>query len=504
MRNALVAALLVLGPTPALLAQATSSIVGTIADTTGAVLPGVSVTVTHLETGYSRTLVTDDRGRYHAVTLPLGQYEVRAEVQGFRTAVRRGVTLNVGAEVTIDFQLEVGEVTEEVVVTVEAPLVETTRAAMSGLVDTTQIANLPLSGRSFTDLALLQPGVAWSSTAQSGFNRGFGLKVTISGSKPTQVNYTLDGSDINDNFNQVGSVSGRVLGVDAIREFRVVTSPFSAEYSRASGGEVQIVTRSGTNTFQESLFLFHRNSAFDARNFFDVGDPPPFRMYQFGGSGGGPLNRDRTFFFAAYEGLQERLTTTRISVVPDEGVHRGLAQDSSGQLRQFGVDPRIRPYLDLYPLPNAALHGNGTGDFVWTRKGITVENYFMARVDHRLSNFHSLYGRYVIDNGSREGPENLGLTEDRERNRTQYVSFGLDTTISSRAVNALQISYNRSFLHGDNFVGDPRMASLFSFSNADIPPLVRQINPGGGVVALGADGSLPRTFAYKSSRSRTT
>jgi hypothetical protein len=489
---------------PALSAQVPASIVGTVTDSTGAVVPGATLTVVNVETGFTRTVVTDDRGWYRVANLPLGDYEIRAEVPGFRTAVRRGVQLSVGIEVTVDLTLELGEVAEDVVVQGTTPLVETTRSVLGGVVEGSQITNLPLSGRSFTDLALLQPGVLWSSTAEGGFFQGFGLKISISGSRQTQVNYTLDGSDIQDNYGQVGSVSGRMLGVDAVREFRVVTSPFSAEYVRASGGEVQIATRSGTNDLHGAMFYFLRNSALDARNFFDRdparpeerSDPPPFMMHQFGGSAGGPIVQRRTFFFGAYEALHERLTRTQTSLVPRDHVHQGFARAATGALQFFGVQPDVAPYLALYPLPNGTIHPDDTGDFIWENKTATSENYAMGRVDHQLSDRHSFYGRYTIDDGRRTNPSNLGMSEREDRNRTQYTSLSLSSTVSSQSLNALQISYNRSGHFSEDFALDPRLGSLISFHPDDIPPLLRAFSPGSSVTTLQAESSLPLKAIY--------
>ncbi len=486
------------------LAQGSASIVGTVTDSTRSVIPGATLTIVNIDTGFTRTLVSDSRGFYRVANLPLGNYDVRAELLGFRTAVRRGVRLSVGLEVSVDLTLELGELSEEVVVQGETPLVETTRSAVGAVVEASQITNLPLSGRSFTDLALLQPGVVWSSTAQGGFFQGFGLKISISGGRQTQVTYTLDGSDIQDNYGQVGSVSGRMLGVDAIREFRVVTSPFSAEYVRASGGEVQIVTRSGTNRLDGSLFHFLRNSAFDARNFFDRdpkrpevrSSPPPFNMNQFGGSAGGPIVRQRTFFFGAYEGLRQRLTKVETSLVPREHVHQGFARAANGALQYYGVDSRVAPYLAAYPLPNGAIHADDTGDFVWQNKSVTTENYGMIRVDHQLSDHHSLYGRFTKDRGQRTNPANLGMSERRDQSGTRYTALSLNSTLGSKSVNAFMVAYNQSSHSSEDYALVPVLDSLLSWSSDDIPPLLRSYAPGGGVAAIAADSSLPLKAVY--------
>ena len=478
-------------------AQETGSIIGTVQDTTSGVIPGAAVTLSNVDTGYSREVLTDDEGRYSARSLPLGAYEVRGELPGFSTAVRRGLTVNVGSALVVNLTLSVGEVAEEVIVTGESSLVETTNTVIGGLVDADQIADLPLNGRSFTDLALLQKGVLLSTTAGGGTSRGTGIKISISGSRQSQVTYTLDGADINDNFGQVGNVSGTVLGVDAIREFRVVTSPFSAEYARASGGEVQIVTKSGTNQFHGSIFEFHRNSALDAHQWEDNalagGVKPGFLRNQFGASGGGPIVEDQTFFFTAYEGIRQRLSTTRNSDVPDQDLHDGIFEGTF-----LGVDPEIAPFLNLYPLPNDPNNlslGDGTGRFLWFGQRVTTEDYFMARIDSQLSDDHSIYGRYVIDDGELTDPNNFGLNSVLTENRHQYFSLALTSILTPTFVNEIQITANRSVLSQADIAQDSTFGSLFSLSPEDLSPNLILLNPGEGSSIGGSDGR-PETFVW--------
>src|SRR5207245_1416307 len=217
---------------------------------------------------------------------------------------------------------------------------------------------LPLNGRDWASLATLQPGVASVRTHPLGTqaSRGLGLHMTISGGRPTQNSYRLDGALVNDYSNAgPGSVLGQNLGVDAIQEFSVLTSTYSAEYGKTAGGVINAVTRSGTNAIHGSAYYFHRNSALDARNFFDVGsNPPPFRRHQFGASGGGAIRKDRTFWFADYEGLRESLGITTTSTVPSAAAHEGRL--STGPVT---VDSLVKPYLALFPLPNGPLLTGG-------------------------------------------------------------------------------------------------------------------------------------------------
>ncbi len=261
-----------------LLAQlTTATISGTAKDETEAVLPGATITIRNLDTGITRTVITDNEGRYRAANLSLGNYEVTASLAGFQTAVRSGIKLTVGREAVVDFTMKVGEITEKLVVIGEAPLVEHSSSVIGGVVERSAIENLPLNGRGFAELALLQTNVVWSSTNNRAVNQGYGQKISISGMRPVSSSYTLDGQDVNDFFNNIGNVSGSAAGIEGVREFKVVTNPYSAEYGRTAGGEVQIVTKSGTNEFHGVVYEFHRNSVLDARNFFDrESEPPPY------------------------------------------------------------------------------------------------------------------------------------------------------------------------------------------------------------------------------------
>src|SRR5216117_4356888 len=289
------------------------TILGAVSDESGARLPGVTVTITHLDTGIVRSVTTDEAGRYRAPALSLGNYEVKAELTGFRTAVRMGIQLTVAAEVVVNLTLSVGVVSEQVNVTGEAPLVEITSATLSGLVDDKKIRDLPLNGRSFEQLAFLQPGVTPYFRGRRETDQGEGVKMSVSGSRVDSNSFLLDGTNINDQSNNIpGSASGNLLGVEMLREFRVLTSSYSAEYGRYSGGIITAVTKSGGNEFHGNLYEFHRNDNLDARNFFDrqsnPGDPrlPEFKRNQFGTTIGGPIVRDRTFFFGGYEGFRQK------------------------------------------------------------------------------------------------------------------------------------------------------------------------------------------------------
>ena len=283
----------------------TGTILGTVRDSTGGVVPAATVTVRNVQTGISRTVTTDSAGRYTVPQLGLGQYEVTTEASGFQTAVRSGIELTVGRQAVVDFSLQVGAVAEKVTVTGEAPLVNTTSATVASLVDEKTMRELPLSGRNFTDLTAIQPGALFVTTVSPTVRTGGGRKISVNGARPAQTLYMLDGVEtMNIAANMApSSVLGRQLGTEAVREFNVLINNYGAQYGRAIGGVVNAVTRSGANDWHGSAYEVFRNDALDANEFFVPTNAPPIplKQNQFGGTFGGPLRKDNTFFFLAYD-----------------------------------------------------------------------------------------------------------------------------------------------------------------------------------------------------------
>ncbi len=423
----------------------TGSITGITSDETAAVLLGVTVTARNVETNIGRTVVTDDHGRYRLPNLPVGTYQVRAELSGFRSAVRDGISLTVGQEAVVGLTLGVGDVSENVLVNADAPLVETTTSGITGLVDSKRVLELPLNGRGFMQLATLQPGVSRFYAGSQSQSTGMGLQISVAGTRPTQNSALLDGTDINDASNSSpGSALGVSLGVEAIREFRVLTSSYSAEYGRASGGIISAVTRSGTNAWHGTGFGFFRSDKFDARNFFDRTSKPSFKRPQFGFSLAGPLVRDRTFFFTTFEGVRQRLGRTQRANVPDENARRGLLPGATGGLVEVGVSPIVKPYLDLFPVANGRNFGGGVAEYVSTSTRVTDEDYFMFRVDHNFSAQNSILGRLVLDDAQDADPNAIQLFSLQRPTRYQYYLVEDTHVFSPRVLNTLRFSYNRS------------------------------------------------------------
>src|SRR5437899_2008645 len=343
--RAFLVALLVVAAAPSGFAQITSATIsGTVMDQTQAVLPGVDVAVRNIDTGLSRSAVTDANGHFTIPGLPPGSYETRASLQGFATVVER-VTLAVAQEAGVSLTLRVTGTEESITVIGTSPLVDTRSAAMSAVVTEKTMSELPLNGRNYIDLALLQPGVSNFSEKDSTSSSNRGTKLNINGMSFRSNSYLLDGANMR-GYAGTATVSAAetTLGVETIQEFRVVTNAYSADYGRAMGGVISLVTKSGTNAFHGSGFEFFRNSAMDARNFFDRGgNPPPFKRHQFGASAGGPIAKNRFFFFGGVERLQEDLGITSTVFVPNEAARSGAL---------FPINQIAKPYLDLFPAPN--------------------------------------------------------------------------------------------------------------------------------------------------------
>jgi hypothetical protein len=292
-----------------------------------------------------RSLITDESGRYRALNLSPGRYRVHAELSGFQTVDTAEIVVQIGRDIPVDVTLGVGQLSESITVTSQAALVDLSAAVVGGVVSTQQIAELPLNGRSFMQLATLQPGVTVSRSTGRDFTGGFGgTQISIAGARPEQTGYLLEGTNIADIADKApSSVAGVLLGVDTVQEFSVQTHGYSAEFGRAAGGIISAVTKSGTNAFHGTVFEFLRNSAFDAPGYFDDGEPPPFKRNQFGGTVGGPIMRNKLFFFGSYEGMRERLGTTRFARFPNANGHRGFLPDGAGGLRFVGVNPIFQP-----------------------------------------------------------------------------------------------------------------------------------------------------------------
>jgi Carboxypeptidase regulatory-like domain/TonB-dependent Receptor Plug Domain/TonB dependent receptor len=439
----------------------TAIIVGTVTDATGASLQEVKVVATNLDTGFTVTATTSASGDYRIPGLSPGNYQVRADKDNFSSELRKGITLTVAQQLEVNFALKVGSVKQEVAVTDLPPLVDSVTSSLSGVIDQKQMEELPLNGRDLWQLVLLQPGVnpnpnAGPSPWQKG---GFG-KAAVNGQRPTNNNLTVDGMDANDpNFNITpGGAAGVLLGVDAIREFRVFTDTYNAEYGRNSGSVIEMITKSGTNGFHGSAFEFIRNARLDAKNYFDLPNIsiPPFIRNQFGGSFGGPIKKDKAFFFANYEGFREGQGTTAVSTVPNTLAHQGLlpdpanptacTQSNPGACINVGVNPLTAPYLAIVALPNGPDFGNGTAQITSTERRITNEDYLMGRFDYNFSSTHSGLARYIYDGSSSDVPYLSTLVPGfpgKNNVRAQYLTLQDQKFLTPNVLNLAAFGFNR-------------------------------------------------------------
>ncbi|HEV2387038.1 MAG TPA: TonB-dependent receptor [Candidatus Acidoferrales bacterium] len=443
------------------------TIQGTITDSSGAVVPGAKVSIADQATGVMRGTTSNESGLYAAPNLTPGHYRISVSAPGFAQAEVSDQTLAVGAQLEVNFRLQLGNVSQTVQVNAAAPAIELASSTLSQQVNSRTVVELPLNGRDWTSLATLQPGVANVFTqpavniSNQRANRGNGVQLTISGNRPQQNNYRVDGISINDYSNGTpGSVLGGTLGVDAVEEFSVITSNAPAEYGRSSGGIINAVTRSGSNAFHGDAYEFLRNSAFDARSPFDATPgPPPFKRNQFGASAGGPIWKDHTFVFGDYEGLRQGLGFTQVSTVPSAALHNGP------------VDPAIKPFLALYPLPNTGSSGAQVGTFSLVSQQVTNENFFTSRVDHHISNADTLAGTYLIDRADSQEPDNFNLKLIGSLTRRQLATLEETHIFSPSFVNAIRFGYSRYV--------------------SDAPRTLNAINPAAADPSLGFVPGLP-------------
>ncbi|MCH7978256.1 MAG: carboxypeptidase regulatory-like domain-containing protein [Acidobacteria bacterium] len=426
-------------------------IFGEVHDETGAVIPGASIRITNVETGITREAFTNESGRYRVQNLPVGSYQVDASFTGFKTVTRRGITLTVGQDARVNIALEVGSVTERVEVIGEAPLLETQTAVMGGLVEQEAIRDLPLNGRSFLELATLRAGAVSADYGGRSVSQGYGNKISIGGGRFTSNVFLLDGTIMNDAYNSAGSAAGGAIGgVETVREFKVITNAYSAEYGNHTGGVVTAVTRSGTNQLHGSVYEFLRNDNLDAAKWEDNkfgAEKPEFKRNQFGASIGGPIVPGKTFFFGNFEGLRERRGSTEVLRVPDADARRGFLPNSDGELEFFALDPAVEPFFDLvWPLPPAGVGENlGDGRIRFGRAITepTNQNYFTARVDHTFSSNDSVFFRYTFDQAVRQLVNSVNMVVD-QRTRNQFLTFQYDRIMSPRLLNSLNLGFSRT------------------------------------------------------------
>jgi hypothetical protein len=490
-RAQLLVALTLLLPLPAH-PQVTAAISGRVEDASGGAVSGATVTVKSLETGASRTTTTDASGMYNVLSLPLGSQEIKAEKRGFQAVDRTGINLKVGQNARVNFRLPVGEFVTQVTVSEEAPVVNITTSPVSGLVGERQVKDLPLNGRSFDNLVTLNPGAINYNLKSAGTSTSNGNTFTVAGRRPMDNIVLLNGIEYTGSSQLAdtpGGVSGEMLGIDAVREFNLLSDTYGAAYGKRSGGQVSVVTQSGTNVLHGSLFEFLRNSALDARNFFDQASVPPFRRNQFGGALGGPIRKNRFFLFGNYEGFRQALAVSSVSEVPDAQARQGLLPNAAGVYTQVAnLNPAMLKYFALWPQANGPqLLANGLPSgtalsYNNPRQSIR-EDFGTLRADYTLSDIDTLTFAYTIDDGTNLTPAADPLFASYLKLRAQVASIQETHVFSPRILNTFRAGFSRAAFDFDAPLVTSFPSSL-SFVTGNGGPGGFVI--GGGVTTTGA------------------
>jgi hypothetical protein len=469
MLGLLMLSLAISAPLKAQVAGAT--VTGTVTDPSGGVIANAQIVARNMATSVVSSTTANADGFYNLPNLLPGEYQVTVTAPGFTTKLV-SITLTVGAKRSLDVGMVVGQSKQTVQVTEEAPTIQLATSTISANVEGSEVRELPLNGRDWGSLATLQPGVVSVRTHEAvtqvgSHARGLGMQLSIGGNRPQQNTYRLNGSIINDYSNAgPGSVLGQNLGVDAIQEFSVLTSNYTAEYGFTSGGVINAITRSGTNQFHGSAYEFLRNSALDAADFFENASgltKAPFRRNQFGGSGGGPLWRDKVFIFGDYEGLRQSKGITHIAKVLSPEARSGFLGDPGTGAPQtpFTVNSEIAKFLTFYHLPNAGLISPdptltcnqttvvcNTGRYAFSGAQAVPENYYTTRADVRISQKDSLNGSWYYDRSSFTQPDGLNQVLDQFVVGRQGFSTEETHIFSPILANAVRFGYNRSYGEG--------------------------------------------------------
>jgi hypothetical protein len=475
-----------------------SSLYGTVKDDSGSGMPGVTVSVKNMETGAERRLTTDENGRYSAPSISIGRYQVAASKEGFSSQLKTGIELVVGQTIEVDLTLPVGDLKQVVVVEEAAPGVSLSTQQISGLVSERQVKDLPLNGRSYDQLITLNPGIVNYTAERTGgvgsSNSSVGNMFAISGRRPQENLFLLNGieytgaSVIN---NTPGGTSGQLLGVDAVREFNVVTDTYGAEYGKRPGGQVSIVTASGTNSLHGTFYEFLRNSALDARNFFDQGNIPQFQRNSFGGTLGGPIKRDKLFLFGNYEGFRQHLGVSAVTLVPDNQARAGYVGTTF-----VGVAPAVQPLLSLWPAQNGPELGGGIAEAFSHPLQAIREDFGTTRLDYNISTRDTLFGVYTIDDSFAHTPSANPLSSVVEGLREQVASVQEQHVFSPSILNTARVGFSRGsyFFTGETPVNLPGWVS-----GAPIGAVVI-----GGGTALNAQSSITAAGTNAGSNLRAT
>jgi hypothetical protein len=433
------------------------TISGTVTDSTGAAIAGAHVLVHNDETGNERRLLSGPDGRYSAPSVPVGTYTVRVAADGFSEQTRTGIPLSVGQSQSITFALSPAGVAQTITVQDSPPVINLSTQQTAGLIDAHQVKELPLNGRSYDQLITLNPATINYTAQRSGSvgtsNSSVGNMFAVSGRRPQDNLYLLNGVEYTGasliNVTP-GGTSGQLLGVEAVREFNVITDTYSAAYGKRQGAQVSIVTASGTNHIHGSVYEFMRNSFFDARNYFDPAHIPEFQRNNFGASLGGPIRKDKLFVFANYEGYRQNLGVTDVTLVPDNNARNGLVPNSSGVVTPITLGAGVTGLLNLWPvqngpelLTNAGLP-TGIGEAFATAPQHIREDFGTSRFDANLTPNDLLFAVFTIDDSIANTPTQDPYSLVNESLREQVASVQEQHVFSPQLLNTGRIGFSRA------------------------------------------------------------
>ncbi len=473
-----------------LFSQVGGTISGRVEDASGAGIGDATVTVRSLETGASRVVKTSAEGYFRVPALAVGAQQVRVEKASFKPLVRSGIQLAVGQEAVVNVQLELGALTQETEVSADAPLVNTTTAAVAGLVGEREVKDLPLNGRSFDALLTLNPGAINYGLKSPQTSTSNGNTFSVAGRRPLENLFLLNGIEYTGSSQLAvtpGGVSGELLGIDAVREFNVLTDTYGAAYGKRAGAQVSVVTQSGSNTLHGSLFEFLRNSKLDARNFFDQNSVPPFRRNQFGGALGGPIKKDKLFLFGNYEGFRQALALSSVSIVPDARARQGLLPSGAPVT---GLNKAMLPYMAFWPIANGpelpAVAGQPGAALSYNNPGQHIrEDFGTVRSDYRASDRDTFSSAYTVDDGDNLLPLSDPLFGSNVTLRSQVASLQETHIFSPTVLNTFTAGFSRAAFNYDSFPLTSFPSNLSFVTGAD----PGGITIGGGVTTTGG-GSI--------------
>src|SRR5436309_3350382 len=474
----------------------TGTISGTVKDQQGAAVAGASVRIVNDETSESRVIPADSDGRYWA-SLPPGNYRISIDQQGFE-GVEESVALPPARDIVVDFERrEAGSGGSRAIIS--------SLESLSATIAPRTVRELPLLSRSYDALIPLVPGLIpyTPGAGFSSFEFGAGPRFSAAGGRGYTNSFLLDGTDINDHAN--GTPGGGSFqsnpGIEAVRELTVATGPDNAEYGRTSGAIVSAITRSGNNQFHGSAYGYHSNSALNEPNFFDFGSGPPYRRHQFGGTLGGPIHKDRTFFFVNYEGARQGFNFSSVSIVPGTFLRQGLLWPGNplglpAGSPVPGLQPAMLPYFALWPAPSTPNRPDGTAIFYNSSILASNGDFGVARVDHQIGEKTRILVRYAVDDDSRVLPRENPVFNDVTSARRQYSTIQLSQEFRPGLLNAFRFAYNRTVQYLDSSPSVPVPQNLSFVSGQPIGFITIGGGFGASVTSAGSNTNAPRQWVY--------